>query len=209
MLMWRSAVRTRTFTCPISTTRTMRDSTEGTARRAGGSLRKALVARPSVGRARISVRHRLHRLTADTNLSPSPAVEITGAERNAGQDQCRGRREGNRIERRGRKRNDSVFVSPRGLAHITAATRRAKIFSEPFQARGRFCIAARNAVAAPDDVWSQFREFFHGETSCVPVRIKWRAGARERSSSRYESAPRIHVHRRESIACDEHTVGRA
>src|SRR6478672_12961211 len=147
--------------CPISTTRTMRGSTEGTRRRAGGSLRKAVVARPSVGRARISVRHRRRRLTADTKLSPSLVVEITGAECDTGKDERRGRREGNRVERRGRQRNDSVFVSPRGLAHITAATRRAKILSETFETRGRFRIAPRNSVAAPDDVRPQLREFFH------------------------------------------------
>ena len=81
--------------------------------------------------------------------------EITGAECNPGEDQSSCRREWNGIERRGRQRDDAVFVRAGGPADITAVARRAKLFGETFQPRRQLGIAARNPVAAPDHVRPQ------------------------------------------------------
>src|SRR5947209_4399738 len=65
-----------------------------------------------------------------SELFPSLLVEITGAERHAGQNQRSGRHERDRIERRGRQRNNTMLVRARGAAHITPVARRAKHFRE-------------------------------------------------------------------------------
>src|SRR5688572_12379258 len=86
------------------------------------------------------------RMASDTDalqLPSSLVVEIAGAKRDAAQDQRACCRERDRIEGRGRQRNDSILIRPRRPADITAATRRAKSPGKALETRRQFCIASR------------------------------------------------------------------
>src|SRR5437763_3330646 len=91
------------------------------------------------------------------SLLPPLIVEISRAQRNAGENERRRRREWHRIERRGRKRHDAVFIGARRSPHVTPRTRRAKFFREILQARRQIRIASRNAMSASDDVRPKLR----------------------------------------------------
>jgi hypothetical protein len=62
-------------------------------------------------------------------------VEITGAERYPGQDQCSRRGKRHRIERRGGQGNNPIFIGPRGPANVTATAWRAQSPGEALEPR--------------------------------------------------------------------------
>ena len=100
-----------------------------------------------------------------------------------------------------------MFVRACRPSNIAAVARRAKSLGEPFQSRGKFGIASWNAMAAPDNVGMELGEFFYRQAGCIPVGVERCTGARQRLASGHEAAPRIHVHRRESVARDQNTIG--
>src|SRR2546428_7775127 len=151
---------------------------------------------------------RSFRATHGSNRLPPPlfVVEITCTEREPdAKERSRGR-EWDRIERRRWKIDNSVLVCPRRLFDITAASRSTKPFRKIFETFRQIGIGAWHAVTAADDVRSQGCQF-SGRRACrLPVNYEWRRRARELAPSCQESAPRIHIDGRKSVASPKHTI---